>query len=63
MSESRWTETRHNPPPENRVVQTLICHGPDITHETLLMRQGTFWFVPDRSMRVYYTPTYWREIV
>jgi hypothetical protein len=31
-------------------------------NEGRLVRQGRLWFLPDRSMYVYYTPTHWKPM-
>ena len=44
-------------PPERKIVETISASG----QQTKLMRIGKLWFLPDGSMYVYYTPTFWRE--
>lgn len=49
--------------PENGVeVMTKIDDQKGCRNKQSLTRQGNFWFFPDMSMYVYYTPTYWRTI-
>ena len=55
-----WIIIRDNPPPEGRVVLTVISDRDGIRNEQRLKRQGRLWFLPDGSMYVYYTPTHWK---
>lgn len=57
-----WIETTQAVPVENVVVDTKIDNEKGLRNETPLKRQGNFWFFPDGSMYVYYTPTHWREL-
>lgn len=48
--------------PEGEIVMTRIDDGRGVRNEQPLIRQGRLWFVTDRSMYVYYTPTHWGKI-
>jgi hypothetical protein len=50
-----WRSVADDPPPEDVVVQVKNNDG------ALLIRGDRgLWFLPDRSMYVYYTPRWWR---
>jgi len=53
-----WTKTESLLPPENVVVETMDSSG----HVQQLVRQGKLFFFPDKSMNVYYTPTFWKSL-
>jgi hypothetical protein len=53
---SDWTPTETMPPPENVVVDAMDSGG----HVQRLVRSGRLYFVEDRSMYVYFTPTHWK---
>lgn len=57
---SFWIKTSEQLPPENVVVETKIHDEKYCRNETKLIRNGNLWFLPDKSMYVYYTPTHWR---
>lgn len=48
--------------PEGIEVETKIDDSGGVRNEQNLVRQGSFWFFPDRSMYVYYRPTHWRAL-
>ena len=54
--------------PLNRVVDTMISDDDgERNHQPLIASQRdsinrVMWFIPDRSMYVYHTPTHWREM-
>lgn len=50
-----------NTAPEGVVVMTKIDDAAGPRHEQPLVRQGSLWFFPDRSMYVYYQPTHWAK--
>lgn len=54
-----WISTKTGPyPAENVVVNTMNSSG----QVTQLKIMRGFWFVPDGSMYVYYTPQFWQPI-
>lgn len=58
MSQGRWTPVGPDDEdaPAGELV-TVITPGGD---ERDLIRQGRLWFLPDKSMYVYFTPVFWR---
>jgi hypothetical protein len=52
---AEWTYTTDKLPPEGRVVTVLNGN----IEQTLVFERG-LWWVPDRSMYVYFTPKLWR---
>jgi hypothetical protein len=48
--------------PDGVEVETMISDTNGQRNVAPLIRQGRLWFIPDKSMYVYYTPTHWREI-
>lgn len=48
--------------PHNIPVETKIDDAGGIRNQTVLVKQGRLWFLPDMSMYVYYKPTHWRTI-
>lgn len=46
--------------PEREVVSTKIHDERGERNIQDMQRIGRFWYVPDGSMYVYYTPTHWR---
>lgn len=60
MAEAPWMPIGEGypPPPTDQVVQVLTPGG-DVRP---LIFAATLWWLPDRSMYVYFTPTHWRPI-
>lgn len=58
---SEWISVEERLPPENKTVETRIDDGKYIRNEQELKRRKNFWYLPDGSMYVYYTPTHWRD--
>lgn len=56
-----WTECKNCLPPEGEVVQTMISDAKGTRNEQELIRSGKLWFLKDKSMYVYYTPTHWKS--
>ena len=50
-----WSRVKETLPPEGVPVRTLTDTG----MESILKRHGNLWFLPDGSMYVYFTPTFW----
>jgi hypothetical protein len=48
--------------PEGMAVETKIDDADGPRNEATLLRSGRLWFMPDRSMYVYYAPTHWRTL-
>lgn len=55
-----WISTSEQLPPENQIVDTKIDDEKGIRNEQELVYSHNLWFLPDKSMYVYYTPTHWR---
>lgn len=51
-----WTPTKDELPESGRVVEVITPGG----DERDLYYSAPLWFLPDRSMYVYFTPTFWR---
>ena len=47
--------------PQGVKIRTKIDDGKGARNEQDLIRDGRAFFLPDRSMYVYYTPTHWKE--
>ena len=59
MSKPRdWTPATRELPPEGVEVEVMAPSG----HVQHLVRDGRLWWFVDRSMYVYYTPQFWREV-
>ena len=56
-TEQDWIRTDRSLPPDNKVVLTMDSGG----HVQELIRDGRLWWFKDRSMYVYYVPTFWKE--
>lgn len=52
----RWSETAEQLPPEG--VEVVVMNG---NYEQPLVFEGGLWWLPDRSMYVYFTPKLWRH--
>ena len=52
-----WIDCTVTLPPENKIVATKLGNN-----ESFLKRSGGLWFIPERNMYVYYTPSHWREL-
>ena len=57
-----WIPVENRLPAEEELVRTIVYDSNGIHNEALLWRKGNLWFLPDRSMYVYYTPTHWKPI-
>ncbi len=57
-----WIEVRAKKPPENQIVQTKIDDISGVRNESELIYSKNHWWLPDKSMYVYYTPTHWKEL-
>lgn len=58
---SCWISTAEKLPPENQIVDTKIDDENGVRNEQELIYSHYLWFLPDKSMYVYYTPTHWRR--
>lgn len=58
MSANNWMPVREIRPMSGREVQVLTPGG-DVRR---LVFDGDLWWLPDRSMYVYFTPTHWRHL-
>lgn len=57
-----WIKTSEELPPEKLIVETKIDDIKGCRNQGKLYRYKNFWFLPDGSTYVYYTPTHWRYI-
>lgn len=53
-----WYRVDEKTPPEGEIVKIITENG----METELLYEKGLWFVPDRSMYVYYTPLFWKRM-
>lgn len=60
IKSENWILTAEHLPPENQVVDTKIDDEKGVRNETQLIFCNNLWWLPDKSMYVYYTPTHWR---
>lgn len=58
---SEWISVKDRLPEEGVVVRTKI-HDKYPRNEQDLIRRGNLWFLPGRSVYVYYTPTHWKPL-
>lgn len=67
MTDKKWVRCDACPPPRGMVVLTKIDDEKGCRNEQELMldnKPGSrLWFLPDRSMYVYYEPTHWTTTV
>lgn len=59
MNELSWFTVKDNNPPQDIVVMTKIDDAQGSRNVGPLRLHGRLWFVPDKSIYVYYTPTHW----
>lgn len=57
-SEERWYDPMTDLPPEGVEVWAMCSDG---RIQTLIFSKP-FWWLPDRSMYVYYVPKFWKPI-
>lgn len=57
---ARWIPTAEQLPPENQIVDTKIDDEKGLRNEYQLIFSRNLWWLPDKSMYVYYSPTHWR---
>ncbi len=57
-----WTSFRFKKPPENILIDTKIDDQHGVRNEQQLIRIGNLYFLEDRSIYVFYTPTHWKHI-
>lgn len=55
-----WIATSEQLPPENQIVDTKIDDEKGLRNECQLIFSRNLWWLPDKSMYVYYSPTHWR---
>lgn len=55
-----WIATSERLPPENQIVDTKIEDEKGRRNEDRLVFSNNLWWLPDKSMYVYYSPTHWR---
>lgn len=56
MTANTWTPISDGRPPEGVLVDVITETG----DERQLIYASNLWWVPDRSMYVYFTPVFWR---
>lgn len=54
-----WKLVSEEHPPINRIIKTKIYDQNGCRNEEYLKFDGKFWWLPDGSMYVYYSPTHW----
>lgn len=54
-----WTKITDEHPPKGKVVKTKIDDENGVRNEQDLLFDNNLWWLPDKSMYVYYTPTHW----
>lgn len=57
MSEPRWVKTAERMPPNDWMGRVITESG----DERELVYSGNLWWLPDRSMYVYFSPELWLE--
>lgn len=62
MKTEKWNECSVKLPPNGLPVETMISDERGERNKQVLVRQNRLWFLEDKSMYVYYTPTHWREV-
>lgn len=55
-----WRLVDAAPPPEDRIVETMIFDARGQRDEALLRKSGNLWRTADNARYVYYMPTHWR---
>lgn len=56
-----WISCKDKLPNEGEIVTTKIDDGIGVRNVKMLRRRGNLWFSADGLVRVYYTPTHWRQ--
>lgn len=59
---NEWISVKDRLPDNGVVVCTKIHDEKGIRNVTKLMRRGNLWFLPEKSVYMYYTPTHWKPI-
>ena len=57
-----WIKCSERTPPDNLIVHTKIADEQGTRNKFKLMRINSLWFLPDKSMYVYYKPTHWKPL-
>lgn len=55
-----WISTSEQLPPENQIVDTKIDDEKGLRNDCQLIFSNNLWWLPDKSMYIYYTPTHWK---
>lgn len=63
QTEPTWISCRDRLPPDNQVVLTKIDDRLGVRNEQELLRHRNLWWLKDKSMYVYYSPTHWADRV
>lgn len=56
-----WRLISEFKPPKNKIIKTKLHDENGIRNETFLIWDGRLWWLKDKSIYVYYTPTHWFE--
>jgi len=54
-----YKDIDHDPPPLNKVINTMIADAKGVRNQQKLIFDGRLWWLCDKSMYVYYKPTHW----
>ncbi len=63
MKTTSWIKCTDRLPPKDEIVETKIDDAQGVRNVGTLRRMNRLWFVADKSVYVYYTPTHWRPIL
>lgn len=56
-----WIKVSDKLPPNGKLVETKMHDSQGARNFQNLIRSGNLWYLSDKSMYTYYTPTHWRE--
>lgn len=59
---NNWIKVSDCKPDINKIVETKIDDDKGLRNECNLIYFGNLWWLTDKSMYVYYTPTHWRYL-
>lgn len=55
-----WKQTNIEKPTEDVIVHTKIDDAKGVRNEQMLIYSQNLWWLRDKSMYMYYTPTHWK---
>ena len=61
MPKGNWIKVSDRLPPENKIVKTKVHKYGMVSNESKLVRKGSLWWLPNKSIFVYFTPTHWLD--